>query len=68
MIICDVCKQDPIETAVKESLKRYPWGITINPPPDSGLSARNVCWVCTLRVVDQWIKSIEVKPPDPKTY
>ena len=66
MIICDLCKQDPVETALNTALKANPWGLMLRPPPGSGLPDKHLCWVCTMRVADQWLRSVEVLVPEPK--
>ena len=66
MIICDLCKQDPVATAANDALKAAPWGMVMSPPPASGLPEKRLCWPCTMRVVDQWITAVEVAPPDTK--
>jgi len=55
MIICDLCKQDPLAGEKNEALKAQPWGLTITPPPGSGLPERRFCLPCTIKIVDTWI-------------
>lgn len=67
MIICDLCKRDPVATEKNEALKAMPWGVVLTPPAGSGLPERRLCWVCTLRVFEAWVKLLlhpgfEAKP------
>lgn len=66
MIICDLCKQDPVATAPNEALKANPWGIILSPSPASGLPEKRLCWTCSMRVADQWIKLVELNTPEKK--
>jgi len=66
MIICDLCKQDPVAMAPNESLKATPWGLMLRPPPGSGLPEKHLCWTCTMRVADAWLTAVEVEQPKPK--
>jgi hypothetical protein len=66
MIICDLCKRDPVATEKNEALKQVPWGIVLTPPPGSGLPEKRLCWECTLRVFERWVVSILVQHPELK--
>jgi len=67
MIICDICKQDPVATAPNEALKAGPWGIVLSAPSGSGLPEKRMCWACTLRMFDRWVTLAEANPPKKKT-
>lgn len=66
MIICDLCKRDPVVTEKNEPLKTAPWGVVLTPPPGSGLPERRLCWACTLRVFEQWVAPVQLEHPEPK--
>jgi hypothetical protein len=52
MVICNRCKQDPLETETNEALKAAPWGIVITPPLASSLPERRYCMRCTIALFD----------------
>ena len=52
MVICNRCREDPVETEKNEALKAAPWGLVIIPPPGSGLPERRYCLRCTLAMMD----------------
>jgi hypothetical protein len=61
MIICDLCKRDPVANEKNEALKRHPWGIVLTPPRESGMPEMRFCWECAIRIARRWI--VENSPP-----
>lgn len=59
MVICDLCKRDPVVGEKNEALKAAPWGVLMTPPPGSGLPKRCLCWACTLRVFEAWLDLVD---------
>lgn len=59
MIICDLCKKDPIKETSNQALKDVPWGLVIQPPPGSGLSPRMLCWPCWMRAFETLLRLVE---------
>jgi len=66
MVICDLCKRDPVATEKNEALKAQPWGVVLTPPLGSGLPEKRLCWDCTHRVFEVWLELVGRKPPEPK--
>ena len=66
MVICDLCKRDPVATEKNEALKSQPWGVILTPPLGSGLTERRLCWACTLLLFEEWLKLVQPKPVEPK--
>ena len=67
MVICDLCKRDPVATEKNEALKSQPWGVILTPPLGSGVPEKRLCWACTLLVFDNWLGHVRplVFPPKP---
>ena len=59
MVICDLCKRDPVTNEKNEALKSQPWGVVLTPPLESGLPEKRLCWACTLRVFEAWLDLVE---------
>ena len=65
MIICNLCKRDPVANEKNEALKNQPWGVVLTPPPGSGLPEMRLCWACTQAVFQVWVMSVH--PEDLKS-
>jgi len=63
MMICDLCKRDPVRDEANPALKQAPWGLVMAPPPGSGLPTRSLCWACWDRVFQALIDlALQLKP------
>jgi len=63
MVICDLCKMDPLAAEKNEALRTMPWGVMLTPPQGSGLPEMRLCWACTLRVFEQWLGAVLTAHP-----
>ena len=59
MVICDMCKRDPVTNEKNEALKRSPWGVVLPAPLGSGLPEKRLCWACSLRVFEAWLDLVD---------
>jgi len=59
MVICDLCKRDPVTNEKNEALKSQPWGVVLTPPLGSGVPEKRLCWACTLRVFEAWLDLVD---------
>jgi len=66
MIICDLCKRDPVANEKNEALKNQPWGIIMTPPLGSGRPEMRLCWRCTQAVFQTWMMSGYLEDLKPK--
>jgi hypothetical protein len=64
MIICDLCKKDPIKETTNDAVKQAPWGLVIQPPPGSGLSPHMLCWPCWDKVFEAFVGLVRKLPAE----
>lgn len=66
MVICDLCKRDPVVGEKNEALKTQPWGVILMPALGSGLPEKRLCWACTLRLFEAWLELLSKPWAEPK--
>ena len=66
MVICDLCKRDPVATEKNEVLKREPWGVMLTPPVGSALPEKRLCWRCTVLVFNGWVAFVDPPESEPE--